>query len=119
MSGIADPLVLIAHRALELSTVDFGIPGDGGLRTAERQRQLFDEKASKCDGTRRKSEHQSGQALDVYAYVGGRAVWTPNHLTSVAAAMLQAASELGYGLQWGGHWQTFIDMPHFQLTETS
>ena len=117
MTGVNTRLIEITHRAIELSRVDFGIPGDGGVRTAERQRQLFDERRSKCDGVNKVSEHQSGRALDVYAYVNRKATWDEAHLTTVAAAMLQAASELGYGLQWGGHWQTFCDMPHFQLVE--
>jgi len=54
-------------------------------------------------------------ALDVYAYVDGAASWRPQHLATVAAAMLQAANELGVRLEWGGLWRSFVDMPHFQI----
>lgn len=114
----ADPrLVEIAMLAIKISKVDFGIPEFGGKRTHFDQRELFDRGASKCDGTKIKSKHQSGLALDVYAYVDGKASWDTEHLTMVAVAMLQAASRLGHRLAWGGLWTSFVDMPHFELLE--
>jgi hypothetical protein len=115
MKGINPDLIEIAERALELSNVDFGIPTYGGLRTASEQAQLYADGKSKADGYDKKSYHQTGNALDVYAYVDWKASWSPEHLALVAAAMLQAASELGIHLEWGGHWKSFKDMPHFQL----
>ena len=105
----------IAHLALSISAIDFGIPSSGGLRTVDEQRLLFDDDKSPCDGTIKISYHQSGNALDFYAYVDGRASWHPDHLSLVACAFLQAASMLGYKLQWGGLWKSFVDMPHVQL----
>lgn len=114
----ADPrLVEIAMRAIKISSVDFGIPEYGGKRSRDDQVSLFAKGASNCDGIINKSKHQYGIALDVYAYVNGKASWQTEHLTSVAVAMLQAANELGYKLSWGGLWAGFIDMPHFQLEE--
>jgi peptidoglycan LD-endopeptidase CwlK len=124
--GVDGRLVNVARRALEISKVDFGIPPDGGLRTAERQNELFKKKASKADGYENKSYHQSGKALDVYAYVDGKASWYSPHLAMLACAMLQAASELGVKLEWGGLWSTSDtiegveygwDAGHFQITE--
>lgn len=106
----------IAHRALELSPVDFGIPAYGGMRSAEEQNHLFHQGKSKCDGYRVKSNHQNGNALDVFAYVNGQASWECEHLALIACAMLQAANELGYNLTWGGLWTSFVDMPHFELS---
>lgn len=117
MSGVDPRLKNIAHRAIEISTIDFGVPAFGGKRTADEQYALFKAGTSKADGVRRQSKHQSGLALDVYAYVDGKASWDTEHLALVAAAMLQAASELGYKLEWGGLWKSFRDMPHFQLVE--
>lgn len=117
LKGVDVQILKIIEHALEISTVDFGIPKDGGIRTAERQKQLFELGLSKCDGKVYLSEHQSGKAFDVYAYVDGKASWDRAHLTSVAASILQAASVLGFKLEWGGHWKSFVDMPHFQLIE--
>lgn len=112
-----DPRILqIVKRAICLTKVDFGIPRDGGFRTAERQRELFDQKVSRCDGTLKKSYHQTGKAFDVFAYVNGKASWDEDHLAHIATAVLQAAHDLGYSIEWGGLWN-YTDMPHFQLKD--
>jgi len=117
MEGLDRRLVAIAHRALQLSQIDFGIPSSGGLRTAAQQNKLYSEGLSQCDGYTFKSRHQSGLALDFFAYVDNKASWETEHLAMVACAFLQAASELGYRLEWGGLWKSFKDMPHVQLIE--
>lgn len=107
----------IAMRAIEITAVDFGIPRHGGLRTPSEQEVLFNEGKSLCDGYDKCSLHQTGNALDFYAYVDGKASWEPEHLAMVAAAFLQASSELCIYLEWGGLWANFVDMPHVQLKE--
>jgi peptidoglycan L-alanyl-D-glutamate endopeptidase CwlK len=119
MADIDPRLMVIAEEALKISPIDFGIPEFGGLRTAEEQQQLFLAGKSQLDGVTRKSYHQTGRALDVYAYVDGKASWDELHLAMVAAAMLQTASKLGIDLQWGGLWESFKDMPHFQLPDSA
>ena len=117
MGGVDPRLIEIAKLAITLTVIDFGIPRDGGVRTAERQYELFKDKKSKADGYKKLSKHQSKKALDVFAYVDGKASWNTEHLAMIAAAMMQAASILGYQLEWGGLWKNFSDMPHFQLLE--
>ncbi len=117
MAGVDPRLVSIVTKALEISIVDFGIPSDGGIRTPERQKELFDKKLSRADGYTKKSKHQTGKALDFYAFVDGKASWEPVHLSLVACAFLQAASELGIKLKWGGLWKGFRDMPHVELID--
>jgi peptidoglycan L-alanyl-D-glutamate endopeptidase CwlK len=115
--GVDPRLIEICDLALSLSIIDFGIPGYGGIRTVGDQHKLYKDGKSMCDGIKKLSKHQSGMALDFYAYVDGRASWDEGHLATVAAAFLQAASILGYKLQWGGLWVGFRDMPHVQLLE--
>lgn len=117
LASVDSRLFDIATRALELSKIDFGIPASGGLRTPQEQNELYQGGKSQLDGFEKKSYHQTGKALDVYAFVDGSASWDESHLSMVACAMLQAASELGYKLQWGGLWVNFVDMPHFQLVD--
>ena len=117
MDGVHDDLKRVATRAIEITKIDFGIPGNGGKRSALEQNALYKEGLSMCDGYKKLSNHQSGNALDFYAYVDGKASWNRNHLTNVAVAILQAASQLGYKLEWGGNFKSFCDMPHFQLLE--
>ena len=115
MRGVDDRLQDIAHEALRISPIDFGIPETGGLRSVEVQEYLYNSGRSKADGRLKRSYHQTGRALDVYAYVDGKASWDTAHLTSVATAMMQAAMNQGVRIEWGGLFQSFLDMPHFQV----
>jgi len=124
MRGVDSELRKVFDYAILISKIDFGIPRDGGLRTAERQNELFNEGKSKCDGYQDESRHQANDfgesdALDFYAYVDGKASWDKMHLALVAATILQAASHLGIALEWGGFFGSKNgkfgwDMPHFQ-----
>jgi len=116
-AGVDPRLIEISDLAISISNIDFGIPSSGGLRTTADQAKLFTAGVSKADGRTNKSYHQSGKALDVYAYVDGKASWDKLHLALIAAAMLQAAAQLGYRLKWGGNWKNWQDMPHFELEE--
>jgi len=117
LTGVDARIIKIVDLALTITHIDFGVPYCGGLRTEADQKALFSNGTSKCDGVKNKSAHQSGLAFDIYAYVDGKASWDRYHLTQVAAAILQAASLLGYELEWGGLWRNFVDMPHFQLKD--
>jgi peptidoglycan LD-endopeptidase CwlK len=116
-AGVDPRLIEISDRAIQVSIIDFGIPSTGGLRSTEDQAKLFDDGKSKADGVNNKSYHQTGRALDVYAYVDGKASWEKEHLAIIAVAMMQASAELGHKLQWGGLWKSFQDMPHFELED--
>ena len=123
MSGCDPRLKQVALRAIEITPIDFGIPSDGGLRTAERQKELFDIGRSKCDGYHKKSNHQLKdgdsfcKAVDFFAYDNGIPTWDKLSLAIVASSFLQSACELGYKIEWGGLWTSFKDYPHIQLTE--
>ncbi len=124
MIGVDSRIIEIINLAITITKIDFGIPKDGGLRTSDRQKELFDKGLSQADGTINKSYHQTGKAIDIYSYFNGNASWNKSQLTFAATAILQAASILGYNLQWGGLWssnkddgeiQYGWDMAHFQL----
>jgi len=117
MENIDDRLIDIAELAIKLSPIDFGIPSNGGFRSTQDQAELYASGKSKCDGTTNKSYHQTGKALDVFAYDDGKASWDTLHLTTIATAMLQSASQLGIELQWGGLWRSWQDLPHFQIKD--
>lgn len=104
--GVNEKLIAVNDRAIQITVIDFGVPQDGGVRTAERQRELYEKGASNADGVINLSHHQSGNALDFYAYVNGAASWQHDHLAMVGAAHLQAASELGIKIKWGGLWKS-------------
>lgn len=131
--GLDPRLIEIDDLAIKLSLVDYGHPADSGLRTADRQFELFLADKTKCDGINNKSNHQAaedgyGKALDFAAYVNGSYSWKHEHLAMVACAFFQAASLLGYKIKWGGLWKSSSptvrngipygwDMPHIELVE--
>jgi len=117
LTGVDGRLIEIADLAITISRIDFGIPSTGGLRTTADQAKLFTDGVSKADGVNNKSYHQSGKAIDVYAYVDGKASWDKYHLTTIATSMLQAAAQLGYPLRWGGNWKSWQDMPHYEIKD--
>jgi peptidoglycan L-alanyl-D-glutamate endopeptidase CwlK len=121
--GVDERLIRISDRAIEITLIDFGHGRDAGKRLASRQNELFRDGASECDGYIDESFHQTGLALDFYAFINGKASWEREHLAMVACAFLQAASELGIKIKWGGLWKSKShpfygwDMPHIQLDE--
>jgi len=114
LDGVHPELIDVVKMAIQITKVDFGIPSTGGYRTASQQNELYNDKKSQLDGFDKKSNHQTGNAVDVFAYVDGKASWDEHHLSMVACAMLEAANRLGVNLRWGGLWVSFIDMPHFE-----
>lgn len=132
MKGVHPQLIMVATEALKVSPIDFGIPPDGGVRTAKQQRKLYLKELSKCDGSVNKSNHQIdksksdfGLALDVYAYVNGGASWKKEHLAIIAGVMLSTAEKLkaegkiSISIKWGGTFGSddFMgwDYPHFEV----
>lgn len=115
LQGIDRRLIDLLLIAIRDSPYDFGIPREGGLRSAEDQYILFKKGASKCDGYKNKSKHQLGIAFDIYGYVDGKATWDEEILTAIANHILTVAASMRIKLSWGGDWRSFKDMPHFQL----
>lgn len=124
--GVDPRLIQISDRAIQITKVDFGIGRDGGLRSNERQAELFKTGASKCDGVTKRSPHQDGKALDATAYIDGEEMWEHKYYAMIAVAFFQAANELGYRIRWGGMFKEGRvvdgvpygwDCPHFELVD--
>lgn len=109
LAGVHPDLVRVVNRALEVSEIDFAILE--GLRTKERQAELFKAGASQTMNSR----HITGHAVDLGAYVGGSIRWDWPLYTKLATAMKKAAAELGIPIIWGGDWVSLRDGPHFEL----
>jgi len=95
-----------------------------GLRTLEEQKALYTQGRTKpgnivtnADGVISKSNHQSGNAVDVVPYPS---MWKDkNKMREFAgfvmgvAAILKEQGIIDIEIEWGGHWR-FLDLPHFQ-----
>lgn len=110
LSGVHADLVAVVRRALELTTVDFGVTE--GLRSQERQRALVAAGKSQTLNSR----HLTGHAVDVMAYTNGHGTWEWRCYEQINTAFQAAAQELGVAVEWGGHWRTLRDGAHFQLS---
>ena len=137
LEGVNEDLVKVVQRAIELTKIDFGVIY--GMRTLEEQKKLFDAGKSQT----MKSKHLTGDAVDLMAYVDGKASWELNLYDDLADAMKWAATEEGVVIRWGAAWhiddistwdgtmeeammayidlrrsqgrRPFIDGPHFEL----
>lgn len=104
LQSVHPDLVRVAHRALALSDVDFAVTE--GLRTVERQRELYAQGKSKT----LRSRHLSGLAIDVVAYVNGGVNWNIDPFYfQIAEAFAGAARELQVPVVWGACWETLND----------
>ena len=109
LEGVHPDLVQVVERAIQITPVDFTVLE--GLRTIQRQQELLASGAT----TTLKSRHLTGHAVDLGALVGGKVRWDWPLYHKIAAAVKQAAKEVGVPIEWGGDWKTFKDGPHYQL----
>lgn len=121
LNDVEPILIKIFKEAIKNSPIDFGIAS--GLRTTSEQKALYAlgrTKAGKivtyADGVTNKSYHQSGKAVDIYAYVDGKANWESKYYEPIARHIIKVAkNEFDIDLKWGGDWTSFKDLPHFQI----
>lgn len=118
LSGVHQDLQSVVREAIKITEQDFSVVE--GLRSVERQRELFNKGKSKTMNSR----HLTGHAVDLIPYPFHGDVdqdGIPNiedwdQYYPIADAMMAAAKEFGVDLEWGGNWKGFPDGPHFQLS---
>jgi len=113
LEGVHPDLVKVVKRAIEITPIDFTVLE--GVRDAVRQKTLVAAGASKTMNSR----HLTGHAVDLGAFVDNRVSWDWPCYHKIAAAMKQAARELGVAMVWGGDWRSFKDGPHYELCRKS
>jgi hypothetical protein len=99
LNGVDPKLVTILKIAILLTPIDFGIAE--GVRDADTQKKYYDLGKSKLDGTNKISKHQEGKAVDIYAWVNGKASWDPIHLAVIFGVVHAIAKAQGINLRWG------------------
>jgi len=138
LDGVDERLQEVVKLAIKYTNIDFGITQ--GLRTIEEQRELVAKGASQT----MKSNHLTGKAIDVVAYIGPRISWEASLYDDIADAFKMAAEEVGVSIRWGAAWhinnitefdgtmqdatteyvelrrsqgrKPFLDYPHFELS---
>lgn len=115
LQGVHPDLVRVVRGAILHSKVDFIVVE--GLRTLDRQKELFAAGKSKT----MRSRHLTGHAVDLAPLVdldgdGDLELsWDRNHFFPIVDAMRASAAAAGVLIEWGGDWRDFVDMPHWQL----
>lgn len=111
--GVDPGLMTVVKRASEISGIPFTIGDKGGMRDQATQDQLVGQGFSQT----RNSNHLSGNAIDLLPVVNGKANpnATPQQSAEINRAMKQASQELGTTVNWGGDWQNFKDVAHYEL----
>ena len=109
LRGIHPDLRRVIDRALQDSPLDFVVIE--GLRTKERQAQLFASGASKTMNSR----HLTGHAVDLMPVGPNGPAFDWPLYDQLGPAVKLAADKEGVTLVWGGDWKSFRDGPHFEL----
>ena len=142
LEGVHPDMVATVKRAIELTTVDFGVTY--GVRTLAEQKKLYESGRSQTMKSRHLIQGDGySHAVDLVAYDGSDVVWEINVYDNIADAMAEAANEVGCKIKWGAAWSVgniaaytgtmedamneyidlrrsenrrpFIDGPHFEL----
>lgn len=127
LNGVHPDLAAVTLRAIEITTQDFSVLC--GVRTAEEQKELYAQGRTKPGAVvtwTLKTNHLPGadgygHAVDLVPYPVD---WnTLSKFDAIAAAMMQAAEELGVTIRWGADWDMDglarergeSDSPHFEI----
>lgn len=109
LKGVHPKLVQVMQEAIKESPLDFSITE--GVRSVERQKELFESGKSQT----MRSRHISGHAVDIAVFIDGKITWDFSKYQIVADHIKTVAKSLNIPIEWGGDWTSFKDGPHFQL----
>lgn len=125
LEGVHPDLVRVVKKAATMSSLDFTVLE--GLRTSARQKQLYDQGATKTMNSR----HLTGHAVDLAPMIGGTIRWDWPLYHQLAEVVRSASIAEKVPIRWGGTWKllsaiqgpitakvlsrSFPDGPHFEL----
>lgn len=100
-----------------MSNLGYQVTVFQGFRSFEEQNALYAQGRTKPGAivTNAKggdSFHNYGVAVDIVFVVNGKPSWSSKHPWKTLGKVGKE-----YGFEWGGDWEDFVDLPHFQLTQ--
>ena len=140
---LAKPLQRICYEGLNIANPrkvhcpDFSIVR--GLTTAEKQHELYmigrtkiqhldhveykkvGRTVTNCDGYEIKSDHQKTDrnggslAFDFACWIDGKSNYEDHNMALVATCFMEAASNEGFVIDWGGNYRSISDGSHISL----
>lgn len=112
--GVHPKMMAIPELALSYGIIDFMVLKDGGTRTMKFQKSLVAKGVSKTLKSYHLIQADSyGHAIDLAPLPIDWNNIQPFML--MATVMFRAAAELGEQIDWGGHYRSWKDYPHFNL----
>lgn len=118
LMNVDEKLVLICNELIK--RIDFTVIE--GYRTRERQKELFNKGFSRIDGISKKGKHNyfPSRAVDIIPYKKGHNPFdgskeSEDMFYELAEQFKKVAKELNIVIVWGGDWESFKDLPHFQI----
>jgi len=115
MEGVHPLMIECSERALSYGVLDLTVVPYGGLRTLKDQQKLVAKGASQTLKSLHRVQRSTGygHAIDLAPYPVN---WDNiTRFNMMGSLMFRAAMEMGISIEWGGHWRSFKDYPHFQL----
>lgn len=84
-----------------------------GHRGKAEQNAAYSRGASKLQWPHSKHNEKPARAVDLAPWP---TKWSKTEeFAYLAGVILATAKRLGINVRWGGHWNTFVDRPHFEL----
>lgn len=111
LEGLDHRLILLLGLMLEFSPYDFVVTET--LRTKERQAQLVKEGKSKTMN----SKHITGKAFDIAILIDNKITWDLKYYQEFGNIILKLAKRLGFPVECGCFWKSFVDGPHVQIND--
>lgn len=105
--GVDARLVQLLEALAEVTPIAFMVTE--GVRTAERQRELYAQKKTKT----LMSLHLTGRAADIVPLVNGKPSWEWKHYTPLIKTAKEVGAQLGLRLKFGYDWGW--DAPHIEV----
>jgi len=109
LSKVHPDLQKVFNEAFKESPLDFSITE--GLRTKERQKELFDAGKSQTMNSR----HITGKAVDIAVIKDGTVTWDFQYYRIVTDHIKSVAKKLDIPIVCGIDWTSFVDGPHIEL----
>lgn len=114
LRGVHPDLVFVVKRAIQITPIDFGV--SEGVRGKDRQLELVALGKSQIENSRHlKQSDGYSHAVDVFAYINGKANWTNAVYGPIVQAFFTVAIEAGIQIKSGHLWKTFQDSVHIEL----
>lgn len=116
LDAVHPDLGRVARKAIQITTMDFGIYE--GVRSYAKQVQYVQEKKSQTLHSLHLIQPDGyAHAIDVFAWLNGKASWNNKHYGPIVQAFITAAISLEVQIEFGHLWPRFQDSVHIQLNQ--